>query len=207
MAAMFERKMAIGVTGAVLVLWFALNLIINLLEVFGPTTPDLYVYLAILIPVALLAAGYAGAAGFRRYLLSLDLRLLTIVQCWRVVGAAFFFLYAFNVLPKVWAFPAAFGDIAIGVSAPVFAMALIRGKSFPRRTFVVWNLLGLLDFVVAAVLGLAVGELVGIRSGEISIAPMTVLPLSLFPTFIVPFFILVHLTTLIQVAKRVEPSR
>jgi hypothetical protein len=203
---MFERKKAIAVTGAVLVLWFSLNLIIILLEVFGPSTPDLYVYLAILIPVALLAASYVGVAGFRRFLLSIDLRLLIIVQGWRVVGAAFFFLYAFNVLPRVWAFPAAFGDIAIGVTAPVFAMALIIGKSFPRRAFVVWNLLGLLDFVVAAVLGLAVGELVGIRTGEISIAPMTVLPLVLFPTFIVPFFILVHLITLIQVAKRVESS-
>ncbi len=207
MAAVFERKMAIAVTGAVLVIWFALNLIINLLGVFGPTTSDLYVYLAILIPVALLAASYIGVAGIRRFLLSIDLRLLIIVQGWRVVGAAFFFLYAFNVLPKVWAFPAAFGDIVIGVTAPVFAMALIIGKSFPRRAFVVWNLLGLLDFVVAAGLGLAVGELVGIRSGEISIAPMTVLPLVLFPTFIVPFFILVHLITLIQVAKRVESSR
>ncbi len=69
MAAVFERKMAIAVTGAVLVLWFALNLIINLLEVFGPTTPDLYVYFAILIPAALLAASYVGVAGFRRFLL------------------------------------------------------------------------------------------------------------------------------------------
>ncbi len=97
MAALFERKKAIAVTGAVLVLWFALNLIINLLEVFGPTTPDLYVYLAILIPAALLAASYVGVAGFRRFLLSIDLRLLIMVQGWRVVGAVFFFLYAFNV--------------------------------------------------------------------------------------------------------------
>ena len=77
---MFERNKAITVTGAVLVLWFALNLIINRLEVFGPTAPDLYVYLAILIPVALWVAGYVGVAWFRQYLLSLDLRLLTIIQ-------------------------------------------------------------------------------------------------------------------------------
>ncbi len=86
MAALFERTKAIAVTGAVLVLWFALNLIINLLEVFGPTTPDLYVYLAILIPAALLAVSYVGVAGFRRFLLSIDLRLLIMVQGWRVVG-------------------------------------------------------------------------------------------------------------------------
>jgi hypothetical protein len=129
-----------------------------------------------------------------------------MVQAWRVVGAAFFFLYAFQVLPGIWAFPAAFGDIAMGVTAPVFAMALVSGKSFSRWAFVGWNLLGILDFVVAAVLGLALAGPLGISTGEISIEPLTVLPLSLFPTFIVPFFTLVHLSALIQVAKRVESS-
>ena len=100
MAAVFERKKAMTVAGAVLVLWFALNLIINLLEVFGSTTPDLYVYLAILIPVATFAAGYVGVAGFRRFVLSLDLRLLTIVQCWRVVGATFFSFMPLTFCPR-----------------------------------------------------------------------------------------------------------
>jgi hypothetical protein len=143
MAAMLERKKAMTVTGGVLVIWISLILVINLLKLFGPSTTDLFTYLAILIPVAIFAVGYVGVAGFRRFVLSLDLRLLTIVQGWRVVGAAFFFLYVYGVLPGVWAFPAAFGDIAMGVTAPVFAMALISGKSFPRWAFVVWNLLGI----------------------------------------------------------------
>ena len=85
-----------------------------------------------------------GTAEFRWFVLSLDVRLLTIVQAWRVVGAAFFFLYAINVLPGVWAFPAAFGDIAMGMTAPYFATSLISGKSLPKRAIVVWNLLGIL---------------------------------------------------------------
>ncbi len=105
---MAESKKAITVTGAALVLWFSLVLAINLLELFGPSTIDLYTYSAILIPVAIFAASDVGVAGFRRFVFSLDLRLLTIVQGWRVVGAAFFFLYVYDVLPEVWAFPAAF---------------------------------------------------------------------------------------------------
>ena len=203
---MFERERTITVTGAVLVLWFSLMLALNFLGVFGPSTPDLYTYLAILVPLTLFAASYVGVAGFRRFVLSLDLRLLTIVQAWRVVGAAFFFLYAYNVLPGEFAFPAAGGDIAMGMTAPYFAMSLINGRSFPRRAFIVWNLLGILDFVVAAVVGLILAEALGIRFGEISIQPLAVLPLNLFPTFIVPFFILVHLSALAQVVKRVEFS-
>ncbi len=206
MLAMFERKKALVVTGSILALWFSLILTINQLEVIEPSSVDTYVYISILIPIALFVAGYAGIEGFRRFVLSIDIRLLVIVQSWRVVGAAFFFLYAYSILPRVWAFPAAFGDIAMGVTAPIFAMALIGGKYFPQRAFVVWNLLGILDFVVAAVLGLVVAEQLGIRTGEISTQPLTVLPLNLFPTFIVPFFILVHLSTLIQVAKGVGSS-
>ena len=204
MVAAFGSKKAITMTGVFLALWFSLILIIALLELFGPSNTDLYTYLAILIPIAIFAAGYVGVAGFKRFVLSLDLRLLTIVQSWRVVGASFFFLYAYDVLPGVWAFPGAFGDIAMGVTAPIFAMSLIRGNPFPRMAFIVWNLLGILDFVVAAVLGLAIAESLGIRFGEISTQPLTLLPLSLFPTFIVPFFVLVHLTALIQLMKRVD---
>ena len=72
MAAVFERKKALTVTGAVLVLWFSLILVIDLLELFGPSTTSLYTYLAIVIPVAIFAAGYVGVAGFRRFVLSLD---------------------------------------------------------------------------------------------------------------------------------------
>ena len=78
-------------SGVALALWFSLILVMSLLELFGPSNTDLYTYLAILIPVAVFAAGYVGVAGFRQFVLSLDLRLLTIVQSWRVVGAGFFF--------------------------------------------------------------------------------------------------------------------
>ena len=99
---MFERNTAIIVTGSILALWFSLILTINQLEIIGPLAVDTYVYLSIFIPIALFLAGYAGVAAFRRFVLSLDLRLLVIVQSWRVVGAAFFFLYAaYGILPRV----------------------------------------------------------------------------------------------------------
>ena len=83
---------AMLVLGAVLALWFFLILGINLSQVFGPAVPDPYLYASIALPVALFAAGYLLIGWFRLFVLSLDLRLLTIVQSWRVVGAGFFFL-------------------------------------------------------------------------------------------------------------------
>ena len=51
------------------------------------------------IPVALFLAAYASSARFRRFVLAQDMRTLTMIQLWRVVGFAFLALYA---LPTPW---------------------------------------------------------------------------------------------------------
>jgi hypothetical protein len=197
------RILAVGV----LALWFALIFAGNSIGVFQ-TRPDegpLNLLLAALAPIAVFAVSYAGLAGFRRFVLSLDLRLITIFQSWRVLGAGLLFLYAYNVLPGIFALPAGWGDVAIGVAAPFYAMALISGKALPKRAFVTWNVLGIFDLVVAATLGtLAAPGPLGILAGEITTGPLTLLPLSLIPTFLVPLFTILHLIALIQVAQKTE---
>ena len=111
------------------------------------------------------------------------------------------------MLPGIFAFPAGWGDIAIGVAAPFYAFALISGRTIPKRAFVTWNVLGIFDFIVAATLGaLAAPGPLGILAGETTTEVMNVLPLGLIPTFIVPFFIILHIIALIQTAKRPGPK-
>src|SRR5262249_44584082 len=58
--------------------------------------------------------------------------------------------YAWRVLPGLFAFPAGFGDMATGVTAPWIVLGLVRNPSFAAsRRYVIWNILGILDFVVA----------------------------------------------------------
>jgi hypothetical protein len=194
-------------TLSVLALWFALVFTGNSNGVFqsGLYEGALNLLLAVLVPVAIFAVSYAGWAGFRQFVLSLDLRLITIFQSWRVFGAGFLFLYAYNILPGIFALPAGWGDTAIGVAAPFYAMALVSGKALPKRAFVAWNILGIFDFVVAATLGiLAAPGPLGILAGEVTTGPLTLLPLSLIPTFLVPLFTILHLIALILVAQKTE---
>lgn len=141
------------------------------------------------IPVALFFAVYGLSAGFRRFVLAQDIRTLTTLQLWRVVGFAFLPLYAVGTLPGLFALPAGLGDVAVGIAAFFVVRRLDADPDFVKsRAFIVFNFLGLLDFAVA----IGTGRL----SGN---AEINEWPLILFPGFFVPAFLILHVAVLLQV--------
>ncbi len=108
-------------------------------------------------------------------------------------------LYAHKVLPGVFALPAGLGDMAIGATAPWIILALVCQPSFAvSGTFIRWNILGILDLVVAVSIGAVSAFLATGAPGEISTAPMATLPLLLIPGFLVPLFFMLHISALLQ---------
>jgi len=188
---------------AVLGAWFALAAAAGMSGILatGPDTLARPVLLSVVIPIAAFLALFIGSGRFRNYVLTRDIRVLTMLQSWRIIGFAFLMLYAWGTLPGLFAWPAGLGDVLMGLSAPVIMLTLMRRPEFARSwRFVVWNLLGLLDFVVAAgTASLASGAIAGLVSGSLTSAPMEIWPLSLFPSFIVPLFAFMHLSVLFQV--------
>ena len=111
----------------------------------------------------------------------------------------FLFLYAHNVLPGIFALPAGIGDMAIGITAPWMVVALARRPEFAASAgFVRWNVLGILDLVVAVGLGTLSAMLTTGAAGEISTASMATLPLLMVPAFLVPLFLMLHVAALMQ---------
>jgi hypothetical protein len=106
-------------------------------------------------------------------------------------------LWAQGLLPGYFAWPAGLGDMAIAFFAPWMALALVhRLGSAADRAFVAWNVLGILDLVVAVSLG-AVGPLVlGSAPGSVDLGIMARLPMVLIPAYLVPGFIILHVTAL-----------
>lgn len=154
------------------------------------------------VPVAAFLGSYALAPRFRRFVLAQDVRVLTLLQLWRVVGFAFLALYAFGTLPGLFALPAGAGDVAVGIAAFVVVRRLIERPDFARSMgFLAFHALGLADFAVAILTaGLAGGALPGLIVGGVTSAPMEVWPLNIFPSFLVPLFIILHLGVLLKVA-------
>ncbi len=155
------------------------------------------------VPVAAFLGLYATSTAFRDFVLGLDLRLLTIFQAWRVIGFAMLALFAYDLLPGLFAWPAGLGDVAVGLAAPFYALALMdRPETAASRSFVIWNWLGIFDFAVALVAGIAAsGAIPAITGAGATTAPMSVFPLALLPGFFVPLFFMAHLAALLQVGR------
>lgn len=69
----------------------------------------------------------------------------------------------------------------------------------------IWNLLGILDLVVAVSTGALCSGFIPGLVGKVTTAPMAQLPLVLIPAYLVPLFIIFHLTALLR-ARHVEAS-
>jgi hypothetical protein len=190
--------------GSVLVVWFGLVLVLGNLGVFEPdrSHPPLAFLIAIAGPPLLFGVTYLTSTAFRTFVLGLDLRLLTVLQSWRVLGAMFVVLYAYGLLPGLFAWPAGLGDLLVGLAAPFAAASMIRNTAGWHRRVLFLNLAGLLDFVGAVGTGLLTsGSPLGLLAGSATSDIMNVLPLSLIPTFAVPFFVILHFISLLQLRR------
>ena len=184
-------KLVAGILGV----WFVFSLSASALHLFktDPSQPPIPIGLAALIPVAAFLFWFASSAPFRSFAVSLNPRTLTMVQSWRVAGFVFLVLHTYGILPAVFALPAGWGDIAIGATAPLAAIKLANPQW--RKSFILWQVLGVTDLVMAVALGATAGLL---DPHGIPTAPMTVLPLSLIPTFAVPLLLIFHIICIAQ---------
>jgi hypothetical protein len=185
----------------VLSVWFVLVVALGASGAFvgPPRTPPIALAAGIAAPLLLFFAWIRLSKSFRDFVLTLDLRVIASMQAWRWAGLGFLNLYAYKVLPGMFALPAGLGDMAIGFAAPWIVLGLVRHPDFAAsRAFIRWNILGITDLVIAISLGTLIATLATGAPGEISTAPMGKLPLLLIPVFLVPLFLMLHAIALMQ---------
>jgi hypothetical protein len=162
-------------------------------------------YLSPLIPLfatlgpALALLALRLSPPFRRAVSAAPLPAMIGVQLYRTIGVVFLILLALGQVPAHFALPAGWGDIAIGATAPLVALALARRAAGARGLAVGWNVVGLLDLVVAVGMGtglLASWLAPGIGARVPPAGTMGVFPMILVPTFAVPVSVLLHLLAL-----------
>jgi hypothetical protein len=120
---------------------------------------------------------------------------LTVPQIFRVVGVSFLVVMALGKLPAVFALPAGLGDMAIGVEAIFVARNLRRGVVDSRAVW--FNVLGLVDLVVALAIGFAAAPaVVRLLLVSPSTEAISLLPLALIPAAVVPLAAALHVLSL-----------
>jgi len=160
-------------------------------------TPLIPIFAAGSITIALVA--FALSPALRRAIEAAPLPALIGVQLYRAIGALFVILLALGQLPAHFAEPAGWGDVFVGLTAPLVAFALVSGRSGGRALAVAWNAFGLLDLGVAV--GMGTGFLAPYLMPELGsrvppAAAMGVFPLILVPTFAVPLSVILHVIAL-----------
>lgn len=193
------KKFTAGLISA----WFLFSLSASALNAFQPNSdrPPIALGLAAVAPILLFLLWYGASASFRRFVLFLSPRALTMAHTWRINGFIFLLLAALGTLPAIFALPAGLGDMTIGATAPLIAKKIAASKHGGR--FVYWQILGMLDLVMAVSLGVTARLTTHAGPG---MGPMAVLPLSLVPVFFVPLLFIFHMICIAQ-ARQVRAGQ
>ncbi|HZI11894.1 MAG TPA: hypothetical protein VE153_16030 [Myxococcus sp.] len=182
-----------------LVLWACAALLASASGVIESPPPFV---IPLLIGGSVLAFSLACARSraFRASVLSVDPRPLVLYHLVRVVaGAAFLVLHHQGRLPGAFALQAGWGDIAVGLLAPVVALALPATTPFKRGVALAWSVAGLADILY--VVGNA-QRMILLEGDTLLPATLTYFPFSLLPLFIVPLVLITHGVVLAQLVAR-----
>jgi hypothetical protein len=190
---------------SIVAVWFIAALWLSLAGGFDNVgAAPIPIGLGAVLPVLVFLAAWAVSPSLRSFALDLSPRALTWAQAWRTLGVVFLILYYRGSLPGAFANPAGWGDIAVGVTAPLIALNYHR---LSRGAIVAWNLFGMLDLITAVTMGVlnSQGRL-GILAHDVTTRPMGQFPLSLIPAFAVPLLFIDHLIVLFQLREKARAA-
>lgn len=201
------RQMTPTVIGAGVVLagWYFLALLLAVRGAFHGDVNSAIPPIAfgVLLPLVI---GYSlafGSSTFREILDRVPQHWLIGIQLYRTFGIVFLWLYGKDLLPGQFAVPAGYGDLFVGLTAPLVAYVYFKQTAGARSFAITWNLFGILDLIVAVGMGVlsAPGPFQHFFT-EPSTERLTLFPLVLVPTFAVPLSVLLHLVSLRRLLGR-----
>src|SRR6516225_4593464 len=191
-----DRTLAVGFSAVILISWFLLALVLGLAGVYkgGPDRIPTIQY-GIFIPFLIGAWLIWRSPALGRIIDAVPQPWIVGVQLYRALGVIFLILYATDKMPGLFAWPAGVGDVIVGLLAPVVALADARDARRNAGRVTTWNVLGILDLVVAITTGFITSP-----SPLFSYEPpnelIAIFPLVLIPVYLVPLSLLLHLASL-----------
>jgi len=190
----------------VLLAWFAVATGLSLQGTYVASPNGLpTIQFGIIGPIVLGLLAYRWLPKLRQVLTAIPQPWLIGVQVYRAGGALFVVLWGMGLLPGEFAGPAGYGDLLVGVLAPLVAWLWASNHAGRRIAALWWNALGLVDLALALTLGfVTTPSRFQLLAQDHSSLLVTQFPLVFIPTFIVPLSILLHLASLAKL--RAEPT-
>ena len=192
--------------------WLALAFVLGSSGIFQATPSRAFPALALGITIFILAGAWLmhRSSVLKTVLATIPLPWLMGVQFYRVLGFNFLLLYSLGRLPWEFAIPAGWGDVAVGLAAPVVGYVFYRGYRWSCLAALGWNVVGILDLIVAVSMGFlsSPGPFQALALANPNML-ITAFPLVLVPIYAVPLSILLHLAALkrLKVAVAASPCQ
>ncbi len=198
-----DRRRAVLASAVVLVGWLAVAIGLSAAGVYHVTSAAIpTIQYGILVPILIGALLIFRSDAAKRIVDAVPQPWIVGVQLYRALGVVFLILYATGKLPALFAWPAGAGDIAIGLLAPVVGLAYARAPREAAGLVRAWNVLGILDLVVAVSTGFITAPSL---FQPIEVQPtselMTMFPMVLIPVFLVPVSIVLHIASLTKLHR------
>jgi hypothetical protein len=198
-----QRAATLRSASILLPLWFVVAAALSYAGAFRgtPQSPPTIEF-GIFVPLVVGLVWLWRSAAARRLLDAIPQSWLIGLQFYRVLGAIFLLMYAQGRMPAAFALPAGAGDVAIGLLAPIVALAYVRGVPGRELLVVGWNLLGLADLANAIATGFLTSpsplQMLSLDAPNWLISDF---PLVLVPVFGVPLAIILHVGSLIKLSR------
>jgi hypothetical protein len=195
-----DRVRIVSILGIVLFGWLVLALFLGWQGIFRSALNQRvpYIALAIGIPILVGALFIRGSKQVREIIEAVAQSQLVAFQFYRVLGVTFLVLYAAGQLPGVFALPAGWGDLMVGITALMVGARAAHSENDQLVTL--WNWLGVSDLVIAVATGfLSAPSSFQIFSFDAPNVLIGSFPLVMIPIFAVPLSIVLHLASLSKI--------
>ncbi len=191
-----EQKTISLITALLLFGWFAVVVLLALIGVYHVRSDFLspLVPIGVVVPGVLVLGLVLFSSTVKKIVDSLSMHWLISLQLFRVLGIVFLWQLEAGRLPGLFAIPSGYGDIIIGITAPIVAFICLKKIPFSKIIAFLWNIFGILDLVVSICLGVLLAfpapfQLVAVTpTTEI----MTMFPMVLVPVYAVPLAFILH---------------
>jgi hypothetical protein len=161
-----------------------------------------YIALAIGIPIVTGILLIRLAKPVQEIITAVPQNWLVAFQFYRVAGVTFLILQAVGLLPGVFALPAGYGDLFVGLTAPLVGYAYRQNHPNRNRFVLWWNLFGIIDLVVALITGfLSSPSRIQLLSLDSPNTLIGAFPLVMVPIYAVPLSIVLHFVSLTKLSQ------
>lgn len=174
-------------------IYFLIIAVISLTGFFYKNTIPPRIIITTTIPLFLFYLFYVQRTKwFKTVFEYVKLEQLIFINVFRFVGVFFFLCYAYNVLPKEFAFIGGSGDIISALLAILVVLAIKNKMKHTKKLAFIWNIIGLMD-ILSVITTATILTQQAVQNNTLGVQQFGTFPFSWIPAFAPATIVFLHI--------------